>query len=557
MKTNRILILFTALLLFAACQRQENRRWLDEAEGHLTSNPDSASSALEKIHLPERLSGKEKADYWFLHAMARRNSSRSYVNDSMIKQSIDYYISVHDSARAQDAYRLEAQRQEWLGHQLMADSLYRQAIRLNPSGNKKNYALYDKLSMLYSNHINPKNYPLARTYAQQVLATVTTPTWKTHVYYQLAVNYNLEGLHQDSVIHYTYKCLENVRLLPEKERPFYLSNCANMTGLDHQVALSLLRESSRIDSTRTCGNACDQGYIYLAMGRPDSAMQCYQEAMELYQKQFVQENKEYPTLHNGLATLYACATYALRPGDICFKDFIYNDSIQVASNRLHLINEENREVQQNLREKQLYLDLRQQRMRSLWAGSLCLCILILTIAYLYFRRRKQLWIASEEKIETLELILEQARANVPEGPAPDGVFLRRILLKQLGMIRLIASTPTTANQDLLRQFNKIGRDTDTLDSLLIWEELYPVIDASYNGFYTKLINGYGDRLNEKEIQLCCLLHAGFTTKEINVVTGQSVSTIYHRKIDIRIKLNLVETGALTSFLLNLQGEEDK
>lgn len=66
---------------------------------------------------------------------------------------------------------------------------------------------------------------------------------------------------------------------------------------------------------------------------------------------------------------------------------------------------------------------------------------------------------------------------------------------------------------------------------------------------------YGGLLNEKEIQLCCLLRAGFSTKEINIVTGQSVSTIYHRKIDIRRKLNLAETGALSEFLLNLQSPQ--
>ena len=45
---------------------------------------------------------------------------------------------------------------------------------------------------------------------------------------------------------------------------------------------------------------------------------------------------------------------------------------------------------------------------------------------------------------------------------------------------------------------------------------------------------------EKEIQLCCLLCAGFSTKEISVVTQQSVRTIYQRKTDIRHKLGMDE-----------------
>lgn len=47
-------------------------------------------------------------------------------------------------------------------------------------------------------------------------------------------------------------------------------------------------------------------------------------------------------------------------------------------------------------------------------------------------------------------------------------------------------------------------------------------------------------MNEKEIQLCCLLKADFSTKEINMLTRQSLQTIYQRKTQIRQKLDLAE-----------------
>lgn len=50
----------------------------------------------------------------------------------------------------------------------------------------------------------------------------------------------------------------------------------------------------------------------------------------------------------------------------------------------------------------------------------------------------------------------------------------------------------------------------------------------------------GPLLNEKEIQLCCLLKADFSTKEINMLTRQSLQTIYQRKTQIRQKLDLAE-----------------
>lgn len=150
------------LLLLAACHKQEDRYWLDQAEQYLPQQPDSAWRALKRIHFPENLSGKEKADYWLLNAMSRRNRNNSYNNDTLLKESIAYYTSVKDSSRSQEAFRLEAQRQEWLGNLAEADSLYRQAIRFSQHDTIRPYALYDKLIMLHQNHINPKNYPLAR-----------------------------------------------------------------------------------------------------------------------------------------------------------------------------------------------------------------------------------------------------------------------------------------------------------------------------------------------------------------------------------------------------------
>ena len=87
-----------------------------------------------------------------------------------------------------------------------------------------------------------------------------------------------------------------------------------------------------------------------------------------------------------------------------------------------------------------------------------------------------------------------------------------------------------------------------VDTLLNWNDLFQIIDYIYNGFYTSLIKKYGTVLNEKEIRLCILLKANFTTKEIGVVTQQSVRTIYQRKSTIRQTLQMPEAEDIVSFL---------
>lgn len=112
------------------------------------------------------------------------------------------------------------------------------------------------------------------------------------------------------------------------------------------------------------------------------------------------------------------------------------------------------------------------------------------------------------------------------------------------MIRLVAKQPTSQNQELLRRISGITSHELPVESLLVWEDLYPIIDRMYDNFYTKMDSRFGDVLIDKEKQLCCLLCADFSTKEISVVTQQSIPTIYQRKTNIRKKLGMGRRKAL-------------
>ena len=66
--------------------------------------------------------------------------------------------------------------------------------------------------------------------------------------------------------------------------------------------------------------------------------------------------------------------------------------------------------------------------------------------------------------------------------------------------------------------------------------------------YKKLHFKYGDILTPKEEQIIVLMLAGFSTKEISVITGQTTSTIYVRKTSIRKKLGVPEKEDIVEFL---------
>lgn len=119
----------------------------------------------------------------------------------------------------------------------------------------------------------------------------------------------------------------------------------------------------------------------------------------------------------------------------------------------------------------------------------------------------------------------------------------------VGHYTLGCYTTYISNQELLRRISGITNRELPVESLLVWEDLYPVIDRIYNGFYTQMNRRFGSVLIDKEQQLCCLLCAEFSTKEISVVTQQSIPTIYQRKTNIRKKLGMGEKEDIVGFIL--------
>ena len=195
----------------------------------------------------------------------------------------------------------------------------------------------------------------------------------------------------------------------------------------------------------------------------------------------------------------------------------------------------------DLREQVLRQKLAKQRQTVLLVGLVCVVLgLCLLLIYLY-RRRQRLLLEKEEEIETLRNMLASADKS------DDKESVRKLMLQQLGVIKTIAGTPTEANQQLLARLMALNEET--ANALIDWSSIYQTIDLVYDGFYTRLVQKYGNVLNEKELQLCCLLKADFSTKEINMLTRQSLQTIYQRKTQVRQKLSLAEAEDITTAII--------
>ena len=153
---------------------------------------------------------------------------------------------------------------------------------------------------------------------------------------------------------------------------------------------------------------------------------------------------------------------------------------------------------------------------------------------------------NEERIEALQRMVDEYKsAHTQENKNFDS-SVRSVMFKHLGIMKMVAETPTEQNRDMLRKISAI--DGENNGELVDWKTIYELIDNLYSGFYSNLHGRYGNTLIPKEEQIIILMVAGFSTKEISVITGQTTSTIYVRKSSIRKKIGVPEKEDIVEFL---------
>lgn len=374
--------------------------------------------------------------------------------------------------------------------------------------------------------------------------------------YSLGIAMGLQG--NDSASYYMDRSIELVEKKKDTTRlVHYLRNYAQLLSYISSDYKKAAEVSKRLRSLAPDGGQVAMTDLvltecFLKMGELDSAQYYLDQGRALLaRREKLLSTENMMTYYQGLIDYTRHRTFDF------LKVMRYNDSVHNALYALQSTIQRKDESKESLSNANLQLTVERQEAQL----TLLACLLLLVVtgggAFFYIRARRHRLIEAEERIETLNRLLADATKGDSEPgttgnvnqEVEDGQFFRKILLQQLGIIRLVATQPTSQNQDLLRRISGITNRELPVESLLVWEDLYPVIDCIYDGFYTQMNRRFGSVLIDKEQQLCCLLCAEFSTKEISVVTQQSIPTIYQRKTNIRKKLGMGEKEDIVSFIL--------
>ena len=536
--------LLFALLCLVSCRQMNDVRLLYLAEEQVGMNVDSIYVLLSQMEKPSQLSGEERLLYGWLNAYVHCKRKNSMTEDSLILPASDYYAFCNDTAKNLLSYQLKAWYWHWL-------KKHGQCMAAIDSGIALAKALQDTGRM--ADMLSDKAYWYVYVWkdyekAIETFRAAIALNAKAENFFSMGIAMGLNK--NDSAPYYMERSIGLAMQSGDTNRiVHYLRNYAQLQAYSFDEpsgAIATIRRMEQyvVDPVQLRMGDLVKVEVFLKEGLIDSA--------EYYlnkEREHSEGRNWFLTEENMVAVYRALIDYTrYRTFDV-LDVARYNDSVANALTAVQSTVRRKDESKETLSQANLILTVERKQAQL----NLLLALLVLVLAgggaFLYVRNRRDRLIEAEERAETLTRLLEDATKS--RSKEEDGQFFRKILLQQLGMIRLVGKQPTSQNQELLRRISGITSHELPVESLLVWEDLYPIIDRIYDNFYTKMNSRFGDVLIDKEKQLCCLLCADFSTKEISVVTQQSIPTIYQRKTTIRKKLGMGEKEGIVEFMKSI------
>lgn len=540
MKNLVFLFLIVLVEVFASCSKPMTAydQKITLAEKLMESNPDSALTVLETIEPAELTVDSVKAKYYYVMAFAHDVQSRIAFSDSLISFSNEYYRG-KDLRRSVRCATLLASYKFRIGERATAleilDSLSSlkdvpDSLLIDPLSKQVQLTAYDDDNEMY---------------IRRLMAIDKSPNrqsqYKFWLYFALLFNGK-----SDEALDVMNDLINSTTAENESKQRFVYE----YEKLDVLIELRKFEESiHRADSlVNTCTDESAIPYILLWKSLAKLNMHDFEgSAVELAKADSLALN--IPTderrYFNSFAHIIGTVLDYQRTGKVSFLPFakIYN------SQRDNLFDAQY--LQQEATQRALEIENQRLILKSKNDRQTAMIIIIVLVALIvsgallwYALKRKRKALEVLERNEILQRLVDESKSSQKDSSSNE--ILRRAMLQQLGIIKMVAETPTQQNREMLRKLSSVESDTDA--SLVNWESVYGMIDNLYSGFYSRLHKRHGSILTDKEEQIIALIVAGFSTKEISVITGQTAATIYVRKSSVRKKLGVAEKEDIVAFL---------
>ncbi|MBD5328890.1 MAG: hypothetical protein HDS03_03205 [Bacteroides sp.] len=541
----------TAILIFivSSCSKSSSKydKAICNAEKLMQSNPDSAISLLETIEPSELMVDSLRAKYHYLKGWGHLRQNRSMIGDSLIVFAHNYYRGkdIVRDIRSGTAY---AWYKFWVGDTPGAIAMFDSILNLS---NLPDSLITPTLRIRVLLGASEYQGNILIPFAQRLKSIETDTLRQIEAKYMLLSAYEYaEKL--DSALLLSEELIEYARThgWGEKQFMFELERAQILGEMGHTAESDEVVEGIFQKSSPDNG-AADYLHMQLAMNALNSGnINRASKELAIADSFAVKFRKEDDTYFRSYSNLLRAMIDFKQNGKMKITHVSgLNNRQQERYNRAKASQWESERgaLQQHNRALTLKADNEHKTVVILIISIVALLIAGGSVWIITYRRQRER--ENEERAEALQKMVDELKsAPTPvvkaEVHTPEAI--RRVMLQQLGIIKMVAETPTEQNREMLRKISSIDSNND--GELVNWNNVFELINTLYSGFYNKLHAVWGQTLTAKEEQIIVLMVAGFSTKEISVITGQTTSTIYVRKSSIRKKLGIAEKQDILTFL---------
>lgn len=561
MKKLLYLGLLSVCVLLGSCVEKNVFNAFDKVERYMDVYSDSALLLLEQIPHPEKLRGKQRADYVLLLTQARdKNYLDGMQSDSLIKLAVDYYKNGGDNVKAGKALFYYGKVMDLQGNDMLAMQAYLNALaKLEKTEEYKLQGLaYEYIGILNADRKLHKdaldNYQSSVYCFQKAADTLGV----IYAYRDIARIYYVEQQY-DSVYNYINRalslceekkgCIDFERVTPSL---LQVKGIAKRNEGDLENAIILLKTAVETEQDRHSMHHCSMslGNIYLNQNKLDEAKRYFTLALKSERPRTLAGAYHYLYLLEKRQKKYAMALYFKEKSDSLLSvDLDAKQASQILT------------LQRKYEKGKLLLEKQQvehEKKIQFYFGMVIVLFIILLCLVLYFLLRKrykemfrknmqvikenecmikryvyELDVLKQKAGETAEtnrekvgklnqkiLLLESENKKIRENVCVNGVYL----LDQLKKEKLIVKNMTKQEK----------------------EQLLEYMDLIYGNLISRLKKDF--KLTSGNLILIALLKVGFTTTELMFTFDCEMNSIFTKKRRLRESLNLDTTDKLEEFI---------
>ena len=564
MKPFKQVYLIIIVIGLLSCHSGQLDKVLQQADSLMENEPDRALALLSSFPHPETLNQADFAAYQLMYTKAKDKCYMDLSCDTtLILKSLVYYKEQGN-----------ASQKGWSNY--YAGRVYEEAGKLFESGlyflKAAEYAgeipdpLLGMMANYYLGELHDKQYAFDKSLeaykaSYAIYGQTSGEKYTGTLLHSIGSEYGING-NRDSAYFYLEKALDIAR---EQKDTIEMAAIYNDIGVylredsQYPKAKCYLQRSLSLenDSSEMITRKIVLSEIYANLNEPDSAFLLLNEVKTMVE---ASNDIELEAIHYSALAETEAVNRNYEAAFLNQKRYVTCvDSIYQLQRKSSLAETERIYNYIRYREENEKLHLIQYYAVTTIIGIASLGLFILGIVIVCKKWKKKQDLSNAE--ETVDALRKMEKENQNNGNADKQVVLsgsseeeknkmvRKALLMQLNITKVLSHLNEKSDKDqtFLEKFNSLFYGEQRTNEVN-WEDFYVSINILYDGFAEKLQVAYSGVLNEREMQLCCLLKVDMDTTEIACIMKQQINTVRTRKTSIRKKLKAPDAADIITFI---------